>query len=234
MELPKSALIIGKDPSTQAVCQTLALFGVKCFSYKTSLPLTQQPPHLHECDLVIAIASHYTQVIPLVHQLRGKYKLERNFLAILPNQEQKNELEKTSLFGECDKFLYNSVPNKSDSVHQALDFRNSSLLVDLLKIIQNFPLLHSCSLTFGGWKKLESESLIGQLKLILKQDVKKALELVHQIDWQNVLLDSHQHYKKIDQFLGSYPRNHSFINNQLQIFTNQVEELLQLTIVKGD
>lgn len=117
MSFPESVLIIGEDPTAQAICQVLGLMGTECHKFATIPSNSEEKLNFIDIltydnpRLVIAIAASPVQILTYVHQLRTNLEWAGKFITIVKNEKEKQELLNQSLFPENDeKFIYSNVP----------------------------------------------------------------------------------------------------------------------------
>jgi len=260
--LPSSALIIGEDPTGQAISQVLELLEVECYKFET-IP-TDNDSKKNKDDfidilvydkpyLAIAIAPHYIQVIPLVHKLRGTLGWEGKFLAIVPHQEQKDALEQKSLFGTSNYKLYGQTDG-----HAVITVNSPQFLSDFLHSIKKLnQSIRELKLYYEIWNKWYSDCLVIELRRKiegiyhrikqqtvindnLRQDLRIVLTMITKIQWLDVVNDPHQDLKKVNTFIEIKCQTIEQKNNDLSInledikeFSEQIEsDLLNNTFIK--
>lgn len=177
MEFPKNALILGCSSIPLALIQVLELFGTKC--YHDSIPLEEKPPNLDECDLVIAVVSNYTEVIPLIHRLRTDLDWTGKFIAIVPNSTQIESLNKQGIFGDNNGILYQGILGQG---HITISLIQDDLLTNLVDLIideQKLKPVYS-----SGWQKLlQTWKLPQTVKTILESNQNSDLtEITNQLE----------------------------------------------------
>lgn len=250
--MTENTLIFGFPLIATALIQVLNLFSISC-DYGGSIPLETKPLNLDEYDLVIAIVSHDTQVIPLVNQLRSKFFWEGKFLAIVTNETQKENLSNKSLFGTPDYKLYGKIDG-----HAVIPLNSPQFLFELLQSIKNLhQSVRGLKLYYEIWDKWYSCGLITELrkkitdisylinqkteiKDTLKEKLTAVLKIIRQIEWIDVVKDPHQDLKKVNPFIEvecqtiEQKINDSDINSEyIKQFCDQIESnLLNNTFIE--